>query len=164
MASFYNYDIDNIWVNSDGVYLEYGGSFGSSSTVLVWKNNETFLHITNTNGLGENISIGKWFVEPLECENMFSRNLPYFEGFEMGETDWECWTKIDVDGDNGGSASYWDRGGKSEGLNTKFPHTGDHVAIHRNAASGRPQEGWLISPDLDLRWSYETTLSCYSYN
>ena len=150
--------VSDLWVNSNDVYFK--GYSDWDKSVKVWKNGEELYSFNNNC----NTSLGGLCVEPLECENTASRPLPFFEGFESGETDWECWTNIDMDGDNDGRASYWDRGGRCGDLNTKLPHTGDHVAIHRDCAYGFPQEGWLISPRLALQSNCEVTLSFYSCN
>lgn len=160
-SSMSGWDLVNVWVNSNDIYFE-GQNNDRFCCTKVWKNGEE-LFVFYVYG-ESNIEPTGMCVEPLVCENTAPRSLPYFEGFEMGETDWECWTKKDEDGDNNGRASYWDRGGRCGGLNTREPHTGDHVAIHRDCTYGFPQDGWLISPRLALQSNREVTLSFYSYN
>ena len=85
------------------------------------------------------------FVIPAECDGEV-RTLPYFEGFEMGATDWTCWAALDSDEQNGDEASYWHRGGE----NTYYPAaTGDYCAWHEYGGYG-DQEGELISPIIAL--------------
>ena len=166
--TFYSIDargLENVWVNSNDVYCQGytpRDSWSDQKIGTIWKNGEelfSFGVCKNTNGM---------FVEPLECENTEPRPLPYYEGFETGDTDWECWTKLDVDNDNcistGCHASYWDRSGTCSAMNNTDPHTGDHAAVHRYGFFSCPQEGWLISPRLSLQSNHSATLSFFSLN
>ncbi len=84
----------------------------------------------------------------LSCPYNELLTLPYFEGFETGETDWRCWTNEDRDGNNGGDASYWHRIGGT--LNPgPAPVSGNHCAYHRwnNSVD---QEGRLTSPTIAI--------------
>ena len=158
-------ELENVWVNSNDVYCQGytpRDSWSDQKIGTIWKNGEelfSFGVCKNTNGM---------FVEPLECENTEPRPLPYYEGFETGDTDWECWTKLDVDNDNcistGCHASYWDRSGTCSAMNNTDPHTGDHAAVHRYGLFSCPQEGWLISPRLSLQSNHSATLSFFSLN
>ena len=93
------------------------------------------------------------------CLNEEVRALPYFEGFEMGETDWYCWTVTD-EGDNfnpystNGTeyASYWHRLGNRDTLT----YEGDHCAAYFFHPYYE-QEGWLISPRFYLQPNREST-------
>ena len=139
----------SIDINSEGIYT----SVRRNSQGYIYKNTEILYTINNCNNL-EDIC-----VVPLQCENEDVRTLPYFEGFEMGETDWECWTKVDSDGQNGitnpssdvngQAASYWQRMGEYNVTNMAAP-TGDYYAAHRYNPN-HAQEGWLISPKLFLQ-------------
>ncbi|MBO6027322.1 MAG: choice-of-anchor J domain-containing protein [Bacteroidales bacterium] len=98
-----------------------------------------------------------------------TRTLPYFEGFEMGETDWNSWTVID-DEEGSDMFDYWQRYGR-QGSGFQ-PYTGDYCGMHW-ARSGYSEEGWLISPKLFLQpgrdqttmtfKSYESSPSSYVY-
>ena len=83
------------------------------------------------------------FVVPAACDNEV-RTLPYFEGFEIGATDWTCWLTGDDDDQNEGNPSYWQRIG--ERMPFIYAPTGDYCAIHEDGPEGVPQEGWLVSP------------------
>ena len=129
-------NISGVWTNSDGIYF-----CGKKDDVgTIWKDGEVIYQPSNCT------SMIKLYVEAPECANDEIRTLPYFEGFETGETDWECWTKIDVDNSNGTNSSYWDRNGQCLALAGITSHTGDHYARHQRRVSGTAQEGWLISP------------------
>lgn len=84
----------------------------------------------------------------LGCTNSNVRTLPYFEGFETGETDWRCWTKEDRDGNNGMRPSYWHRFG---GVLNQGPSivSGDYCAYHHWNADA-DQEGRLTSPTIAI--------------
>ena len=90
------------------------------------------------------------FVAPA-CNNEV-RTLPYFEGFEMGETDWACWETRDVDGLNEGFASYWHRVGKNNPYNPQGvdPATGNYCAMHGDGPQGVDQVGLLVSPQISI--------------
>ena len=169
----------DIYVDAGDVYVV---SYGGSSPDIVWKNGVLlhstpgyFKGVSaNTNGVycaGKLSSVGTIWkdgqvlytingcqelnaicIAPEECENGDTRTLPYFEGFENGETDWTCWTKTDVDNQNAISngnyyQSYWDRSGHEN--NYPAPYAGDYCAKHN--FGGVDQEGWLISPRLYLQ-------------
>lgn len=99
----------------------------------------------------------------MECSNNETRELPYFEGFEMGATDWECWTVTD-EGENCDMGddymvSYWHR---YAGNNEVAPYSGDYCAYYL-WNDGLPQEGWLISPQLAIPEGRKTELTFQSY-
>ena len=81
------------------------------------------------------------------CEDDGILTLPFTDGFENNHTQWSCWTKIDVDNNNGSNASYWDRGAAS-------PNFGSYYAHH---ADGDDQEDWLITPRLFLQPGRDNT-------
>ena len=141
--------IHGVWANSEGVY--FCGKIGSNGTI--WKDG-TAIHQPS----GCTV-MRKLYVED-ECANSDVRSLPFTDGFENGSTSWPCWTKLDVDGDNGVNVSYWDRVGKR--LNSSIPE-GDHCAWHRYNGDNN-QEGWLISPRLFLQPGRDnTTLTFKTY-
>ena len=99
----------------------------------------------------------------MECADNEARELPYFEGFEMGATDWECWTVTD-EGENCNMGddymvSYWHRHGVDDEI---APCTGDYCAYYL-WNDGSPQEGWLISPKLAIPSERKTELTFRSY-
>ena len=99
----------------------------------------------------------------MECADSEARELPYYEGFETGETDWECWTVID-EGENCNEEgvyynTYWHR----QGVNDDVPPvTGDYCAKY-SWNDGFTQEGWLISPQIHIPSGAFTQLSFNSY-
>ena len=143
----------DVFANSEGIY--YCGNKDGYGTI--WKDGSVLYQNTNCTGMNE------LYVEAPECANADIRTLPYFEGFERGETDWECWTKVDVDNANGVYATYWDRAGSNTSFTTTTPHTGDNYARHTHHTS-IDQEGWLISPRLFLQPGRDNTvLRFYSH-
>jgi len=127
--------------NSSGIY--YAGE-GDSGFGAVWKDN-TLIH-QHTAGVCSQV----WglYVDN-SCQDNETLTLPFFDGFENGETSWPCWTTIDVDHYNTYyQASYWDRSGMNE-TNNVTPYTGDYCARH--SLGQYSQEGWLISPRLFLQ-------------
>ncbi len=99
----------------------------------------------------------------MKCESEDARELPYSESFEMGATDWECWT-LDDEGENNGEqgdykASYWHR---SCGRSSIHPVTGDYLAYH-GWNDGVTQEGWLVSPRLSIPSGTVCTLTFQTY-
>ena len=142
--------------NSTGVYCA-GKSSGQG---VIWKDGEVYY--TGNNALQFNdICLG-----PVACEGEEVRPLPFYEGFENGETDWSCWTVIDSDNhnyteDGGYRQSIWDRSGQNE-PNNVLPYDGEHAAAHRFGVAA--QEGWLITPRLFLQPGRDITrLSFMSY-
>ncbi len=137
--SFTGGDISSIDVNSDGVY--YCRKYGD--TYYIYKDDEILYTMEGCENIHE------IHASPEVCEDGGARPLPYFEGFEMGATDWTCWTVID-EGENLSStgyeiASYWQRIGVGSGYTA---HTGEYCASHRYGLD--QQEGWLISPKIQL--------------
>lgn len=140
----------NMTTNGDGLY--YVGRTSGQGTV--WKDGEVLYSIS-----GADFLMGITVAAP-ECEDESVRTLPFFDGFESGETEWNCWTKIDVDNDNANLASYWDIGGKFSPISSFLPYTGDHYAKHQRN-TGTAQEGWLVSPRLFLQPGRDATMLTY---
>ena len=153
--------LTDVFVNSNGVY--YVGK-NSDDQGLIYKDGEVIYTPNNCTRLNA------IYMDPLECSDGDARTLPYFEGFEMGATDWECWTKVDVDNNNGGShfMPFWDR---SRGSGSASAYEGEYSAYHGWGVNA--QEGWLISPPLFLQpgrdytrlnfWSNELNTSYNDY-
>ena len=129
---------NSVVANSNGVY--YAGSYDGGK---IWKDGSVLYSISNCSRV-----MALSIAEP-ECTDSDVRSLPFNDGFENGSTDWPCWTKIDVDNNNGGNVSYWHREGEHPFNNTFAPATGDYCAYHRFGDAA--QEGWLISPKLFLQ-------------
>ena len=145
----------SITANTSGIY-----TCGWASNVgKIWKDNEE-LYSPNME------HVTALFVMTPACASSDVRTMPYVEGFERGETDWECWTKVDVDNQNGGYISYWDRGGSRY----TTAHGGASFAKHK-WHSENAQEGWLISPKINISslyatlkfWTYEGSSGDYEY-
>ena len=160
--------ITSVAVNSNGVYYagnsDNNGNGGSSNTQYgrIWKDGSLLYTPTSCSRINQ-----MWIEEPSCNNSCFS--LPFTEGFEMGSTDWPCWTTIDQDNNNGSQLSFWQRVGDR----VSTPATGDYCAGHTFGPSGVAQEGWLISPRLFLQpgrdnteltfKSYELYPNDYSY-
>lgn len=134
-----------IEANSEGVYCVGGDAILKDDAILyVQPQDETQF----------------WAVSvDLTCQNTTPRQLPYFDGFENGQTDWTCMTQWDVDQQNGGEASYWHRGGENLGVS---PATGNHCARHRYNSTYE-QEGRLSLPLIDIPSGGQVTLSFKTY-
>ena len=137
--SFTGGEVRSVDVNSDGVYYSrlYDGTYN------IYKDDEILYTVEGCENLYE------IHVAPEVCEDDGARPLPYFEGFEMGDTDWTCWTVID-EGENWTSdgyeiASYWQRLGVGSGYT---PYNGEYFASHKYGLD--QQEGWLISPKIQV--------------
>ncbi len=139
MVNLTAYDEGNsmaVEANHTGVYhAGYAEGVGR-----LWKDNVLWYSFNNCNRLNA------LYVD-VPCGDDGIRSLPFTEGFENNNTQWSCWTKIDVDNNNGGDASYWDRGAAS-------PNFGSYYAHH---ADGDDQEDWLITPRLFLQPSRDNT-------
>jgi hypothetical protein len=98
------------------------------------------------------------FVD-VDCKNYTARNLPYYESFETGTTDWECWAQMDFDHQNGGYASYWQRMGQDGAVS---PAADDYCAVHR-FNSDYNQDGWLITPLISIPAGSNVTMTFKTY-
>ena len=147
------YYLNSVFANTNGVY--YAGRTDSNANGKIWKDGSVLYSPSNCD------DISALFIKEHECQDDDVRSLPFTEGFENGETDWACWTKLDVDNNNGTRPSYWMRGGERE----TTPATGDYCARHTFGHSGGAnQEGWLISPRLFLQPGRDnTTLTFKTY-
>ena len=127
--------INRVVANSKGVY--YSGYQGGSGKV--WKDGEILYDNIQCDNMYD------MFVTEPTCSVTEPLSLPFFDGFEKGNTYWPCWTKIDVDNTTTTDLTYWARAGRRECT----PKTGDYAALHRKGSSD--QEGWLITPSLFLQ-------------
>lgn len=136
--------------NSNGVYYAGGNTSGAGK---IWKDGNEIYAPSNCKRI-----LGMYVGEP-ECADTEIRSLPFEDGFENGETAWACWTKLNVDNNDGTYTSYWDRSGER----AIEPNTGDYCVRH-NYNGDYNQEGWLISPKLFLQPGRDyTTLSFATY-
>jgi len=79
-------------------------------------------------------------------------NLPFAEDFESGMLN--CWTILNVDGE----LPVWT-------LNTSQNHTpGGNTSIYHNYNSANSDDGWLITPAIQLPTNQNINLSFWSYN
>ena len=131
-----------IGVNSQGVYYNVNLSAGTGYC-QIHKDGQVLFNVQNCDHIND------IFLTPEVCADPQPRQLPYFEGFEMGTTDWACWTVTDeynnLNSQGLERPSYWHRLGTGNG-NT--PHTGAYCAYHRYGLGA--QEGWLISPRIHI--------------
>ena len=144
----------SVVANSNGVY--YGGQEGGMGRI--WKDGSVIYSPSNCDRI-----TGLYIDEP-ECANSEIRSLPFTDSFENGNTEWPCWTKIDVDNNNSTHISYWSRVSKggvfASGL--PQPYTGDYCAWHQWGIDA--QEGWLISPRLYLQPGQDYTRLTFMSN
>ena len=120
--------------NSNGHY--YAGDYGDQGKI--WKNNSVLYSPSYCDRITD------LFIEEPECTNSEVRSLPFYDGFENGNTSWPCWTTVDVDNDNV-NLTYWHRSGTRTAT-----MTGDYCARHMGSTS-HAQNGWLITPRLFLQ-------------
>ena len=130
--------------NTNGVYI--AGAQGGGGKI--WKDGPVLYSPSDCEFI-----YGMYIAEP-ECTNSSARSLPFTDGFENGNTSWPCWTKLDVDNNNGGNhfCPFWARRGPNNGGE---PATGNHYAYHGWGVNA--QEGWLISPRLFLQPGRDNT-------
>jgi hypothetical protein len=82
-------------------------------------------------------------------------NLPFTEDFEAASPTVSCWTVYNADG-----------AGESWVLSSAQNHTtgGSMSALHDFGVPGYDEDGWLISPELNIPGSGTSELSFWSYN
>lgn len=91
-----------------------------------------------------------------ECHSNNARTLPYYEGFDTGNSDWLCWIKTD-EGMNWDSDheitinSYWHR--------LRYEEGPDNYCVFHNYNNAYNQEGWLISPRIAIRSGMDAQLT-----
>ena len=139
------YYLNAVFANTNGVY--YAGRTSSNANGTIWKDGSVLYTPSNCDG------IQAMYIDEPECQNGDVRPLPFTDGFENGETNWPCWTTIDVDNNNNiETQSYWTRRGR----HGTTPCTGDYCARH-GANTSQTQEGWLITPRLFLQPGRDNT-------
>ena len=104
---------------------------------LVWKDGEILYQPEDCSDI-----IGIAFIP--ECDGE-TRTLPWAEGFEENETDWDCFSIFDFDGN---AEIGWQR---SDSISL------DGTFSARHLACDNIQEGWLITPPLYLQPNRDTT-------
>ena len=131
----------SVFVNSNGVYYagsaDDNGGYEGVQKGRVWKNGTLLLSPIDCEMITDIV------VFKTECQNNEVRPLPYFEGFETGETDWVCWT-VEDNSSNMSRPSYWHRCGENDF--PPLPHYGHYCVWHPYGAQDEPQDDWLTSP------------------
>ena len=146
----------SVFVNSNGVYYaggadDYGGYYYEQQG-RIWKDGSLLYSPSDCQ------QVTSIFVEE-ECTNTEVRTLPFFEGFETGETDWTCWTAEDRDGQNYEHASYWHRGGKY----TEIMQNDDGYCAWHSHERDHSQQGFLFSPVIRIPAGSNVKLTFQSY-
>lgn len=134
------YDFNKTYYYYAAVAANCAGIFTASTTYdrtgCVWINDWPFFYT-------EDIAFfQRIYVDYDHCNDPAPRTLPFYDSFENGQTDWTCWTKTDLDNDNHGYASYWDRSGTNGDI---LPVTGQHCIRHKFNSDSQ-QKGELVSP------------------
>ncbi|MBP5643881.1 MAG: choice-of-anchor J domain-containing protein [Bacteroidales bacterium] len=151
----YSNNLNDCFGSHFGVYS--GGviynSFNSSHKPVIYNNNEVLFTINS-----EYMPINDICVVEKTDNNV--RTLPYFEGFEMGDTDWMGWTKTDEMmnvNEDGSDAypSYWQ-------ISNEYQVSGNYCAKHYYNGNFE-QEGWLISPKIHINSGMEAILEFETY-
>ena len=135
----------SLYVTTDAVY----GARVSNNVVTIYKD-ETVLYTLPEAKCSHVYDI----VVPKTCEVEEIGTLPFHEDFEMGNTQWLCWTIDEEEGNlnynNTGTAeyaSYFHRYGSNPdaSYNHVVPASGDYCVKHKFNGD-YDQEGWLIWP------------------
>ncbi|MCR5014936.1 MAG: T9SS type A sorting domain-containing protein [Bacteroidales bacterium] len=141
---------NDVQATSQGVYFVCDG-VGLNNTDI-YADGELLMNIPD-------IFFCKFLVDQ-QCENMEARTLPYSENFDMGETDWDCWSVLFTEGTNYysddmyGVAPYWHR----------EIWDGSDAYVAHGYHTDEDLEGALISPLLDFDGDYDSiTLSFDHY-
>ena len=143
------YYLNSVVANINGVY--YAGCSDDNTYGTIWKDGSVLYYLTDCDRV-----INLFIADP-ECASSDAHSLPFTETFETGNTDWPCWTTIDLDNNNvaGDYRPFWGRKGTKD---SPLPYAGDYCAHHGWGQNA--QEGWLISPKLHLQaGQYHATLT-----
>ena len=143
------YYATHVEANSEGVF--YTG-YNENDLGQVWQDGAA-LYVNEDCEMMTGISVD------LSCPDETPLSLPFYDGFENGETHWTCWHVLDNDDANYGEASYWHRGGINQDI---YPATGNYCAWHRYNGDNS-QEGWLITPYLQLPSGGNITMTFKTY-
>ena len=146
---YYSQTSGSVWgtmdVNPTGIYVAERGN-------KVFKDNN-LLYELPTGCYAYGIAVDT------RCDNTQAFDLPFFDGFETGETDWDCWKKIDVDGYSRFGYSTWFRRSDISFASTSLhAYEGNYFACHGWHGTYN-QIGWLISPKLHLQNNHKATLT-----
>ncbi len=104
-------------------------------------------------------------IHPL-CETSDTRSLPYFDGFEGGETEWHCMNKVDYVNSSNSYASKWSTYAGGDLVN---PYTDKVCAVRPfNSTSAGDCSDWLFTPPILLSPNHPVltlrTYEQYSYD
>lgn len=156
-----DHNVHTVWKNDQVLYShpelnDYPVDIVSNSQGVYYLTS----HSTYKDGHGQYVCKynSAMFVD-VDCKNYTARNLPYYESFETGTTDWECWAQMDFDHQNGGYASYWQRMGQDGAVS---PTADDYCAVHR-FNSDYNQDGWLTTPLINIPAGSNVTMSFKTY-
>lgn len=156
-----DHNVHTVWKNDQVLYShpelnDYPVDIVSNSQGVYYLTS----HSTYKDGHGQYVCKynSAMFVD-VDCKNYTARNLPYYESFETGTTDWECWAQMDFDHQNGGYASYWQRMGQDGAVS---PAADDYCAVHR-FNSDYNQDGWLTTPLISIPAGGSVTMSFKTY-
>ena len=146
---YYSQTTGTVWgtmdVNPTGIYVAERGN-------KVFKDNNLLFELP-TGCYSTGIAVDT------RCDNTQAFDLPFFDGFETGETDWDCWKKIDVDGYTRFGYSTWFRRSDITFISgTLHAYEGNNFACHGWHGS-KNQIGWLITPNLHLHNNHTATLT-----
>lgn len=148
--------------NSQGTFLNtIGGTAGTGprgcwelgNGNIMWTNGSG-IHIANvTNGTSQLVYSGSFQFVELVKFGVGTAELPFFENFESLPP--EGWEAYNVDG-----------GGEEWGPSTAQNHTpgGTNSAFHDFGLSGYMEDGWLVTPAINLPELFTIQLSFWSYN
>ena len=92
-------------------------------------------------------------ISVVESCNGATRTLPWHESFEPYDSDWLCWTQLDIDSTNNAQNAFWAR-------NNDLSIDGAWSARHLKGDS--LQEGWLISPKIYLQPDRDSTFMSFN--
>ena len=156
-----DHNVHTVWKNDQVLYShpelnDYPVDIVSNSQGVYYLTS----HSTYKDGHGQYVCKynSAMFVD-VDCKNYTARNLPYYESFETGTTDWECWAQMDFDHQNGGYASYWQRMGQDGAVS---PAADDYCAVHR-FNSDYNQDGWLTTPLISIPAGGSVTMTFKTY-
>ena len=156
-----DHNVHTVWKNDQVLYShpelnDYPVDIVSNSQGVYYLTS----HSTYKDGHGQYVCKynSAMFVD-VDCKNYTARNLPYYESFETGTTDWECWAQMDFDHQNGGYASYWQRIGQDGAVS---PASDQYCAMHR-FNSNYNQDGWLTTPLISIPAGGSVTMTFKTY-